>query len=197
MAQRPGRSRRGRARRVGPADRLGTCCSARARAADGQHRGVRGRACRAARPPKGRAVSARAAKDIAALQAALAAEQAASYGYGIIGSHLAGSRFAAAAADCVAHERARDSLTVMLTARGAQPRPAAAAYQLPAPVRTQAAALSLAVMLERQVSAPDLGLGAGPDAPLRAFPPPKIWGPPLRAARRGGQAANLPPLPAP
>jgi hypothetical protein len=38
-------------------------------------------------------------QDIDALQAALAAEQAASYGYGIVGAHLTGTRFSAAAAD--------------------------------------------------------------------------------------------------
>ncbi len=141
-------------------------------------------------------MSARAAKDIAALQAALAAEQAASYGYGIIGSHLAGRRFAAAAADCVAHERARDSLTVMLTARGAQPRPAAAAYQLPAPVRTQAAALSLAVMLERQVAAAYLGLVAVHDAALRTFAAHNMRYSAVRAARWSGKAETFPGLPA-
>jgi hypothetical protein len=140
-------------------------------------------------------VSAGVAKGIAALQAALAAEQAASYGYGIIGSHLAGRRFAAAAADNVAHERARDSLTAMLTARGAQPRPAAAAYQLPIAVHTPADALSLAVMLEQQVASAYLGLVAVPDRALRRFAAENMRDAAVRAARWSGKAETFPGLP--
>jgi hypothetical protein len=139
-------------------------------------------------------VSTGTATDIAALQAALAAEQAASYGYGIIGSHLAGRQFTAASNDCVAHERARDSLTTMLTARGAQPRPAAAAYQLPIGVRTPAAALSLAVMLERQVTAAYLGLVAVPDGALRTFAAHNMRDSAVRAARWSGRAETFPGL---
>jgi len=141
-------------------------------------------------------VSAGVAKEVAALQAALAAEQAASYGYGIIGSHLTGRQFAAAAADNVAHDRARDSLTAMLTARGAQPRPAAAAYQLPIGVRTPAEALSLAVMLERQVAAAYLGLVAAPDGALRRFAAEKMRESAVRATRWSGKAETFPGLPA-
>lgn len=137
-----------------------------------------------------------AGKYITALQAALAAEQAASYGYGVIGSHLAGREFTAAAADCLAHERARDSLTAMLTARGAQPRPAAAAYQLPIGVRTPAAALSLAIMLERQVAAAYLGLVAVPDGALRTFAAQNMRDSAVRAARWSGKADTFPGLPA-
>jgi hypothetical protein len=140
-------------------------------------------------------VSTGAATDIAALQAALAAEHAASYGYGIIGSHLAGRRFAAASAYCIAHQRARDSLTTLLTARGAPPRPAAAAYQLPIPVGTPAAALSLAVMLERQVAAAYLGLVAVPDGALRTFAARNMRDSAVRAARWSGKAETFPGLP--
>ncbi len=141
-------------------------------------------------------MSIRAAKAIAALQAALAAEQAASYGYGVIGSHLAGRQFTAAAADCVAHERARDSLTAMLTARGGQPGPAAVAYQLPIGVRTPAAALALAVILERQVAAAYLGLVAAPDGALRTFAAQSMRDAAVRAARWSGKADTFPGLPA-
>jgi Domain of unknown function (DUF4439) len=140
-------------------------------------------------------VSARAAQDIAALQAALAAEQAASYGYGIIGSHLAGRPFTTAAAYCLAHERARDSLTAMLTARGAQPRPAAAAYQVPIAVRTSEAALSLAVMLERRVAAAYLALVAVPDRALRRFAAQNMRASAVRAARWSGKTEPFPGLP--
>jgi hypothetical protein len=141
-------------------------------------------------------VSVRAPKDIAALQAALAAEQAASYGYGIVGSHLAGRQFAAAAADALAHERARDRLTAILTARGAQPRAAAAAYQLPIGVHDPAAAVSLAVMLERQVVAAYLGLVAVPDGSLRRFAARRMRDSAVRAARWSGKTEAFPGLPA-
>jgi hypothetical protein len=139
-------------------------------------------------------VSTGTAADIAALQAALAAEQAASYGYGIIGSHLVGRQFAAASKDFLAHERARDSLTTMLTARGAQPGPAAAAYQLPISVRTAPTALSLAVTLERQVTAAYLGLVAVPDGALRTFAAHNMRDSAVRAARWSGRAETFPGL---
>lgn len=131
---------------------------------------------------------------IAALQAALAAEQAASYGYGVLGAHLTGQRFTAAAADWVAHQRARDRLTGMITARGGQPQPAAAAYQLPISVRTPAAARSLAIMLERQVTAAYLGLVAVPDPALRTLAATNMRDCAVRSARWSGRAQAFPGL---
>jgi len=133
---------------------------------------------------------------LAALQAALAAEQAASYGYGVVGSHLAGSpaRFDAAAADCVAHERARDSLAAMIAAIGAAPRPAAVAYQLPVTVSTAADAVSLAIILERQVESAYLGMVALPDLALRAFGAGQIRAAAQRSARWSGRSQAFPGL---
>ncbi len=140
--------------------------------------------------------SAAARQDVAALQAALAAEQATCYGYGIVGSHLTGARFAAASADCVAHERARDSLTGMILARGGRPRPAAAAYRLPIAVSTAAQARSLAIALERQVSAAYLGLVAVSDPALRRFAAVNMRAAAVRTARWGGRSQAFPGLPA-
>jgi len=139
-------------------------------------------------------VSRPAAADIAALQIALAAEQAASYGYGVVGSHLAGKRFAAAASDWVAHERARDSLTGMITARGTQPRPAAAAYRLPISVHSPAAAVALAVLLERHVTAAYLGLVAAPDRALRKFGARRMRDCAVRATQWSGRTQAFPGL---
>lgn len=143
-----------------------------------------------------RTASAQASKDIAALQAALAAEQAASYGYGIVGSHLSGSRFTAATADCVAHERARDSLTGMIAARGGQPRPAAAAYQLPITVTTNKQAITLAIMLEQQAAAAYLGLVAVSDPALRTLAADNMRDAAVREARWSGRSRAFPGLPA-
>jgi hypothetical protein len=134
------------------------------------------------------------ASTIAALQAALAAEQAASYGYGVVGAHLAGSRFAAASADCVAHERARDRLTGMISQRGGQPRAAASAYRLPVAVHNQAAARSLAALLEHQVAAAYLGMVAVHDPALRRIAATNMRDCAVRAARWSGQAQAFPGL---
>lgn len=140
-------------------------------------------------------MSAHSGNDVAALQAALAAEQAASYGYGIVGSHLAGSKFTAASADCIAHERARDILTGMIAARGGRPRPAAVAYQLPVKVSTSKQAVTLAIMLERQVAAAYLSLVAVSDPALRTFAAQNMRDAAIRAARWSGRPQAFPGLP--
>ena len=90
---------------------------------------------------------------VTALQRALAAEQAAVYGYGVIGAHLTGAQLRAATGDWVAHQVARDQLEALLRGRGAEPDAAAVGYRLPALVRTAAEARSLAVLLEDRVTA--------------------------------------------
>lgn len=135
------------------------------------------------------------AQKIAALQAALAAEQAASYAYGVVGAHLTGSRFKVATADCLVHERARDSLTTMISALGAQPHPAAVAYRLPTPVTTAAHAISLAATLEREVIAAYLGLVAVPDRALRTFAAARMQDASVRAVRWSGYCQAFPGLP--
>lgn len=137
-------------------------------------------------------------RSVTALQAALAAEQAASYGYGIVGSHLTQSarQFAEAAADCVAHERARDSLVAMITALGATPGPEAVAYRLPMSVRTAADAVSLAIILERRVEAAYLGLVAAAGTGLRSFGARQMRDAAVRCARWSGRSQAFPGLPA-
>jgi hypothetical protein len=131
---------------------------------------------------------------IAALQQALAAEHAASYGYGVIGSHLSGAKFAQASADWVAHERARDSLTAMITDRGAQPTPAAVVYQLPVPVSSPAQAVVLATVLEHQVAAAYPALVAVSDPALRAFAAGRMATCAVAAARWSGHSQAFPGL---
>lgn len=84
------------------------------------------------------------------LQQALAAEHAAVYGYGVLGTHLTGAQQAAARQAEQAHRARRDALTEQLTAVGATPTPAAPAYQLPGPVGNAPAALALAITLEER-----------------------------------------------
>ncbi len=133
---------------------------------------------------------------VGALQAVLAAEEAASYGYGVVGAHLTGSKRAAAADDWVAHQRARDKLEEMLTARGATPQPAAVAYGLPIAVRTGSEAVSLAVILEDRVTAAYLRLVVLGDTALRELGAQRMQASALRAARWRGSTVAFPGLPA-
>jgi hypothetical protein len=131
---------------------------------------------------------------VAALQAALAAEQAASYGYGVVGAHLTGAAFSVAAADCIVHERARDALTRLIISRGATPRAAAAAYQLPVGVSSAADAARLAVDLELEVVASYVGLAAVPDPRLRTLAATSMQKASVRAARWGAKSQPFPGL---
>jgi hypothetical protein len=130
-----------------------------------------------------------------ALQTALAAEQAASYGYGIVGAHLTGTKLSVATSDWIAHQRARDQLTAMLFSHSAVPHAAAAAYQLPIAVRTSADAVALAIVLEHQVTAAYLGMVAQADPVLRAFGTKRMQEAASCAARWGGRPQAFPGLP--
>ena len=131
---------------------------------------------------------------IAALQDALAAEQAASYGYGIVGAHLTGAAFKLASADCVVHERARDALTRLITSFGATPQAAAAAYQLPTAVSNAADAARLAVDLELAVVASYVSLAAVPEPRLRTLAATSMQSACVRAARWGANSQPFPGL---
>ncbi len=118
-----------------------------------------------------RAVSATATtvSGIGALQAALAAEHAAVYGYGVVGAMLTGAARASARADWTAHQVARDTLAAMLTQADATPVAASPAYRLPFPVTGAASAKRLAADLEEGVTQAYLGLVAVNDPALRTF----------------------------
>jgi Domain of unknown function (DUF4439) len=128
--------------------------------------------------------------EIGALQAALAAEHAAIYGYGVAGAHLTGGKLAAATADWIAHQVARDDLQAMLRSRAAQPVPAAVAYQLPKPVHSAHSAVSLAIYLEERIATAYLGLVAIAAPATRTFGALQLRAAALRAAFwRGGTVA--------
>jgi hypothetical protein len=106
---------------------------------------------------------------VAALQAALAAEDAAIFGYGVAGAHLSGSRQSAAERYWTGHNEARDTLTAMISGLGAPPVAAQAFYQLPFPVHDAASAMALAAYLEDGVTRAYLGIVAVSDQRLRTF----------------------------
>jgi Domain of unknown function (DUF4439) len=142
-----------------------------------------------------RPAAAGKAAELAALQTALAAEEAASFGYGVVGAHLSGQRRIAATGDWVAHQRGRDQLSSMVTALGGQPVPSAVGYQLPSPVRSAAAAQALAASLEDGVAQAYLGLVALPDPALRVLGASQVRAAALRAEAWRGSTVPFPGLP--
>ncbi|SDM24230.1 DUF4439 domain-containing protein [Streptomyces wuyuanensis] len=89
---------------------------------------------------------------LAAAQAALAAEHAAVYAYGVVGGRVGEARRAEAAAAYAAHRARRDALERMVRDLGGRPVAAQAAYTLPFAVPDTAAAVRLAAVLEDRVA---------------------------------------------
>ena len=133
---------------------------------------------------------------ITALQSALAAEDATIFGYGVAGAFLTGARQARAVAYWDQHRAARDLLTAMLRARGAQPVAAGASYRLPFPVHTTAAATALATYLEDSLAAAYLGLVAADDPATREAGALAVRECAVRAATWRGASVAFPGLPA-
>ena len=91
-------------------------------------------------------------QELEALQAALAAEHAAVYGYGVVGGRIREGRRTEARAAYDAHRARRDALVRAVRDLGGKPVAAAAAYALPFPVPDSAAAVRLAAELEDRVA---------------------------------------------
>ncbi|MET7488120.1 ferritin-like domain-containing protein [Streptomyces sp. NPDC005538] len=89
---------------------------------------------------------------LTALQAALAAEHAAVYGYGVVGGRIREGRRTEAKAAYDAHRARRDALVREVRDLGAKPVAASAAYALPFPVPDSATAVRLAADLEERVA---------------------------------------------
>lgn len=88
------------------------------------------------------------------LVAALAAEEAAIYAYGLIGVHLTGDGAQAEARSAeAAHRARRDVLVDRLDELQAGAAPAPAGYELPFPVTDHSSALKLAIAVEDGVAA--------------------------------------------
>jgi hypothetical protein len=131
---------------------------------------------------------------LTALQAALAAEDAAIFGYGVAGAHLSGSRKSAAEQYWTGHNQARDTLTAMISALGPTPVAARALYQLPFEVHDAASAAALAAYLEDGVTRAYLGVVAVSDQRLRTFGALAMQGSAERAAFWRGTTEAFPGL---
>ena len=106
---------------------------------------------------------------VQAMQAALAAENAAIFGYAVAGAHLSGTRKTAAVQDWTGHNKARDTLTTMISGLGATPAAAQAYYRLPFAVHNATTATALAAYLEDGVTRAYLGLVAVSGQKWRTF----------------------------
>lgn len=95
---------------------------------------------------------AAASVELKAVQAALRAEHAAVYGYGVVGGKVGEERQAEAQAAYDAHRARRDALARAVRDLDGKPESAAAAYALPFPVTDADAAVQLAVELEERVA---------------------------------------------
>ncbi|MFC7813480.1 ferritin-like domain-containing protein [Streptomyces sp. NPDC057367] len=104
-------------------------------------------------------------RELVALQAALAAEHAAVYGYGVVGGRIGEGRRAEARTAYDAHRARRDALAREVRDLGAKPVAAAAGYALPFEVPDAASAVRLAAELEERVAGvySDLVRAAGGD----------------------------------
>lgn len=89
----------------------------------------------------------------AELRAALLAEHAAIYGYGVVGARTTGEDRTAATEADQEHRDRRDALSARLTAAGITPPPAAPTYTLPFAVTDPVGARKLAVQLEERTAA--------------------------------------------
>lgn len=130
-----------------------------------------------------------------ALQAALAAEHAAVYGYGIVGARLSGARGKRAREAWNAHRSARDRLRERVRQAGATPTPAAPAYGLPHRVTGTETAVRLAVHLEDRVAGAYLELVAAGDEDQRRFAAAATQECAVRAAHWRGSSVAFPGLP--
>ena len=87
------------------------------------------------------------------LQAALAAEHAVVFGYGVAGARLSGDARRRAQRGYDAHRARRDELAALLVERAAEPEPPAASYALPRPVEDARDAVELLTLLEERLAA--------------------------------------------
>jgi hypothetical protein len=131
-----------------------------------------------------------------ALQAALAGEHAAVYGFGVVGAYLRGDPEAAdVSAALVGHELRRDHLRVLVLGTGSDPVPAAAAYRLPFRVTSAADARRLATHLEEGVAEQYAALVAAGEGDLRRQAAQWLAEAAVRAGRWRGTSIAFPGLP--
>ncbi|MDF3302645.1 DUF4439 domain-containing protein [Streptomyces tropicalis] len=139
-------------------------------------------------------MSGAAQRQVAALQAALAAEHAAVYGYGVVGGQVGAGRLAEARAAYDAHRARRDALVREVQDLGGRPVAAAAGYALPFAVPDSAAAVRLAADLEDRVAGVYAGLVRATDGARRREAAAALRDAAVRAVRWRGRSVAFPGL---
>ncbi|GAA2817271.1 ferritin-like domain-containing protein [Streptomyces showdoensis] len=129
-----------------------------------------------------------------AAQAALAAEHAAVYGYGVVGARVGEARRAEATAAYEGHRARRDALRRTVRDLGGEPVAAAAGYALPFAVPDPAAAVRLAAVLEDRVAGVYSDLVRSADGPLRKEAAAALREAAVRAVRWRGSDVTFPGL---
>nr|WP_206440583.1 ferritin-like domain-containing protein [Streptomyces scabichelini] len=125
-----------------------------------------------------------------AVQAALGAEHAAVYGYGVVGGKVSEERRAEAQAAYDAHRARRDELARVVRDLDGKPSPAAAAYALPFPVSDSDEAVRLAAEVEERVAGVYSDLVRAAEGERRRDAARALREAAVRAARwRGGSVA--------
>ncbi|MER5501832.1 MULTISPECIES: ferritin-like domain-containing protein [unclassified Streptomyces] len=134
------------------------------------------------------------AADLKAAQAALAAEHAAVYGYGVVGARVGQKRRAEARSAHHAHRARRDALARTVRDLGGEPVAARAAYALPFTVADPAAAVRLAALLEDRVANVYSDLVRAAGGPLRREAAVALREAAVRAVRWRGSGVPFPGL---
>ncbi|MEF9885730.1 MULTISPECIES: ferritin-like domain-containing protein [unclassified Streptomyces] len=129
-----------------------------------------------------------------ATQAALAAEHAAVYGYGVVGGRIGPERRAEATAAYEAHRARRDALHRAVRDLGGTPVAAEAAYELPFPVADPAGAVRLAAVLEDRVAGVYSDLVRASPGPKRGEAAAALTEAAVRAVRWRGSDVTFPGL---
>ncbi|MFG3036347.1 ferritin-like domain-containing protein [Streptomyces sp. NPDC048330] len=129
-----------------------------------------------------------------AAQAALAAEHAAVYGYGVVGGRIGAERRPEATAAHEAHRARRDALRRTVRDLGGTPVASEAAYTLPFPAADTAAAVRLAAVLEDRVAGVYSDLVRAAAGPLRREAAAALREAAVRAVRWRGSDVTFPGL---
>lgn len=132
--------------------------------------------------------------ELTALQAALRAEHAAVYGYGVVGGRVPQARRAEALSAYAAHRARRDELARAVRALGGTPDAASAAYALPFPVPDSAAAVRLAAELEERVAGVYSDLVRASSGEARRSAAVALREAAVRAVRWSGESVAFPGL---
>ncbi|MFG2814175.1 ferritin-like domain-containing protein [Streptomyces sp. NPDC048410] len=132
--------------------------------------------------------------ELTALQAALAAEHAAVYGYGVVGGRIGAPRQGEARSAYDAHRAARDTLARSVRDLGGEPVAASPAYALPFTVADSPAALRLAAELEERLAGVYADLVRASTGHRRTTATVALREAAVRAVRWSGQSPAFPGL---